>query len=283
MIRGLYISASSMLCETIRQDMIANNLANIDSIGFKREQGIFKELPGMELVRVNDGKIYPPRPTQRYPKIGTVGTGVLFDETFTNMSVGDMEYTEKELDVAIGEKNTFFLIDTPQGLRYSRDGAFQVNKEGYLVNSNGDYVVVEAPPFSDSPNEVVINENDTAAIVMQYVQLDKESDIKTLRIVDGGLVQINGETKYKIVTVVPSDRKAFRKEGNNYFIRAYGEVYRGEGDVKAGYREKPNFSVVEEMVKMIEVARAYEANAKMVESHDSLLDKAINSVGAPRN
>lgn len=281
MIRGIYTSASSMLVETIRQDMIANNLANVDTVGYKRDQGVFKELPTMVLNRVNDGRLYPPRPFENAPKIGKVGTGVILDESYTDFSLGKLQYTDNELDCALENAKAFFLMETPNGIRYSRDGVFTMNQDGYLTNMNGDFVMAEPEPPRNIEDRLLVAQDGTpnAALDIGRVQVGPTDKI-TLD--TEGRVLVNGAPRFRLVRGMASDRKAFRKENTNNFTRAYGDVQRADGKVKIGYVEKPNFSLVEEMVKMIEVSRAYEANSKCIQAHDSLLDKVVNSVGPTR-
>ena len=278
MIRGIYTSCSSMLCETIRQDMIGNNLANVDTPGFKRDSGIFKELPTMVLRKVNDARLYPPRPMEKYPKIGKLGTGVILDESYTDFSVGKFEHTENKLDCALENPKAFFLVETPNGVRFSRDGVFNINQDGFLTNMNGDYVMAEAET-GQTGGGVLIDKDGKPQSEMVRVQI---TDTDRVMIDTEGRVIVNDEPRYRLLRGQAADRKAFRKEGSNSFTRAYGDVARAEGKVKQGYVEKPNFSLVEEMVKMIEVSRAYEANSKLIQSHDNLLDRCVNSVGASR-
>jgi flagellar basal-body rod protein FlgG len=279
MIRGLYTSSSSMLCEIIRQDMVANNLANVDTPGFKRDQGIFKELPTMELRKVNDGQLYPPRPLYKYPKIGELGTGVILDESYTDFKAGKFDYTSNKLDLALENPKAFFVYESSNGVRYSRDGVLTVNHEGFLTNMNGDYILAEREPVNELKDEVLIDEKGDENIEYGRVRVN---DTDKVMIDEDGRVLVNGEPQFRILRGKAQDRKAFRKEGSNNYVRAYGQVTRAAGNVKPGYIEKPNFSLVEEMVKMIEVSRAYEANSKVIQSHDGLLDKAINQVGATR-
>lgn len=279
MIRGIYTSSSSMLCEIIRQDMVANNLANADTPGFKQDQGIFKELPTMVLRKVNDGQLYPPRPFYKYPKIGELGTGVILDESFTNFKAGGFDYTGNDLDMALENEKAFFVVESGPGIRFSRDGVFTINHEGYLTNMNGDYILGDKEPVEQSNQGNILNEDGSTGPGLQRIQITQGQTVNVDR---DGRVLVDGAAQFRIARGQAADRKAFRKEGSNNFVRAYGEVVRSEGNVKQGYIEKPNFSLVEEMVRMIEVSRAYEANSKVIQSHDGLLDKAINSVGATR-
>jgi flagellar basal-body rod protein FlgF len=279
MIRGIYTSSSSMLCEIIRQDMVANNLANIDTPGFKRDQGIFKELPTMMLRKVNDGQLYPPRPIYKFPKIGKLGTGVIVDESYTDFQIGKFQHTENDLDLALENPKAFFLYETRQGTRFSRDGVLTLNQDGFLVNHNGDFIMAEPEPQTEAASDALLDEEGNPRIGFGRVQVGQTD--RVLIDTDGRVI-VNDVPQYRLVRGMAADRKAFRKEGDNHFRRAYGDVQRAEGKVKAGYIEKPNFGLVEEMVKMIEVSRAYEANSKVIQSHDSLLDKVVNSVGPTR-
>ncbi len=280
MIRGIYTSSASMLCETIRQDMVANNLANVDTPGYKRKEGIFKELPTTELRKVNDGQLYPPRPLQKFPKIGRLGTGVILDETFTDFDQGKFENTDNPLDLALDNKNEFFVVETDRGPRFTRDGVFMLNSEGYLVNGNGEFVMAEPVP-NEKPVARVLNEDGEYAGNFVRVKTNLPSDRITVD--TEGRVVINDQPRFRLLRGAMADRTAFQSEGSNLFKWDHGVVdLERSGKVKIGFVEKPNFSVVQEMVKMIEVARAYEANAKCVQTHDSLLDRCINSVGPTR-
>ncbi len=279
MIRGIYTSSASMLCEIIRQDMVANNLANVDTAGFKRDSGIFKELPTMTLRKVNDGQLYPPRPLYKFPKIGKLGTGVILDESYTDFAAGKMEFTGNDLDCALENNKAFFLIETPEGIRFTRDGIFTINQDGYLMNMNGDYVLAEPEPPPQLNEQNLLDEDGKPVVRMGRVQVQP---LDRVLIDKDGRVVVNDQPQFRLVRGQASDRKAFRKDHSNHYVRAYGEVARAEGFVKPGYVEKPNFSLVEEMVKMIEVSRAYEANSKVIQAHDSLLDRVVNSVGPTR-
>ncbi|PKL45629.1 MAG: hypothetical protein CVV41_01120 [Candidatus Riflebacteria bacterium HGW-Riflebacteria-1] len=278
MIRGIYTASSSMLCEIVRQDMVANNLANVDTAGFKQDQGIFKELPTMVLRKVNDGQLYPPRPFYKFPKIGELGTGVILDESFTNFKAGAFEHTGNELDIALENEKAFLVVESDKGTRFSRDGILNINQEGFLTNMHGDYILADSDPVDENPGNILDAEGNLNTR-LQRVQVGEGQAVTIDR---DGRVLIDNVPAFRIAQGMAADRKAFRKEGANKFVQAYGEVARAEGNIKQGYVEKPNFSLVEEMVRMIEVSRAYEANSKVIQSHDGLLDKAINSVGATR-
>ncbi len=279
MIRGIYTSAAGMLVETMRQDQVANNLANVDTTGYKQDGMVFKELPAMRIRRINDAKLYPPRPIYKYPRIGKIGTGAIADETYTRWEAGKMSFTGNELDVSLDNEKAFFIVDGKNGIRFSRDGSWTLDDEGFLMDSNGDYILGEILGDEDQNSGVLINDDGTVNANFQRIQVGLG---KKVTVDEEGRVLLDNVAEYRVVTGIAADRKAFRKEGSNKFVRAYGDVTRAETNFLPGYLEKPNFSVVEEMVRMIEVSRAYEANSKVVQSHDNLLDKCINSVGTTR-
>jgi flagellar basal-body rod protein FlgG len=144
---------------------------------------------------------------------------------------------------------------------------------------HGDYIMAEQEPVSEYEGDQLLDENGEPLVNLTRVQAQ---DQQKVLIDEDGRVLIDNQPLFRISRGQAADRKAFRKEGANKYVRAYGAVTRSLGNVKPGYVEKPNFSLVEEMVKMIEVSRAYEANSKVIQSHDGLLDKAINSVGVTR-
>jgi flagellar basal-body rod protein FlgG len=139
--------------------------------------------------------------------------------------------------------------------------------------------MAEPEPTSEIEGQQLIDEQGNPLVGFVRVQVNDQSKVL---IDEDGRVIVDGEAQFRLSRVQAADRKALRKEGANKYVQAYGAMTRSLGNVKAGYVEKPNFSLVEEMVKMIEVSRAYEANSKVVQSHDGLLDKAVNSVGATR-
>ena len=280
MVRGIYTSASAMLIETMRQDQIANNLANVDTVGYKQDGSACKELPAMQIRRVNDGELYPPRPIYRYPRIGKLGTGAIFDESFTRWEAGSMNYTGEDLDVALDNEKAFFITETPNGIRYTRNGSWTLDNEGYLVTKDGSYILGEVIGDEEENSGILVNDDGSVNARFQRIQVGIG---KKCTIDEEGRVLLDNQSEYRVVTAIAEDRRSFRKEGSNKFVRAYGNVTRAETNFLPGYLEKANFSVVEEMVNMIEVSRAYEANAKAIQSHDSLLDRAINSVGKTRS
>lgn len=254
MIRGLYTGASGMLAEMARTDVISNNMANVNTTAFKKDRTIFRAFPEMNIHRIHDpvpaglDKVVDPRPF-----IGMMGTGVMLDEVNTDFNQGHLITTSNPLDLAIRGEG-FFQVQTPEGIRYTRDGSFSLSSNGYLVTKEGYYVLGENGPL----------------------QLLQTGDIT---ISQQGEVFVNDEYIDRLNIVTFADLNQLQKQGDNlYFTDAVPEPLQ-DADVVQGALEGSNISIVAEMVDLISAFRAYEANQKVIQTHDTTLDKAINDVG----
>ena len=254
MIRGLYTGASGMLAEMARTDVISNNMANVNTTAFKKDRTIFRAFPEMNIHRIHDpvpaglDKVVDPRPF-----IGMMGTGVMLDEVNTDFNQGHLITTSNPLDLAIRGEG-FFQVQTPEGIRYTRDGSFSLSSNGYLVTKEGYYVLGENGPL----------------------QLLQTGDIT---ISQQGEVFVNDEYIDRLNIVTFADLNQLQKQGDNlYFTDAVPEPLQ-DADVVQGALEGSNISIVAEMVDLISVFRAYEANQKVIQTHDTTLDRAINDVG----
>ena len=254
MIRGLYTGASGMLAEMARTDVISNNMANVNTTAFKKDRTIFRAFPEMNIHRIHDpvpaglDKVVDPRPF-----IGMMGTGVMLDEVNTDFNQGHLITTSNPLDLAIRGEG-FFQVQTPEGIRYTRDGSFSLSSNGYLVTKQGYYVLGENGPL----------------------QLLQTGDIT---ISQQGEVFVNDEYIDRLNIVTFADLNQLQKQGDNlYFTDAVPEPLQ-DADVVQGALEGSNISIVAEMVDLISAFRAYEANQKVIQTHDTTLDRAINDVG----
>ncbi len=144
MIRGFYTGAAGMLSQTTRMEVIANNLANVNKTGYNKDGTIFKRFIEMLLRRVNDSGVvkFPLGSYDKMPYVGKIGTGVEVNEVFTDHTQGAVQQTENQFDLALEGKG-FFVIETDNGLRYSRNGSFLIDKDNYLVTKDGFKVMGE--------------------------------------------------------------------------------------------------------------------------------------------
>ena len=276
MIRGIYNSASGMIAQQARIDVISNNLANVDKTAFKRDLTIFKAFPDMLIRRINeDGLgITPAGSYDTMPYVGKLGTGVEVNEVFTQFTQGSLQRTENNFDLAL-EGRGFFTVQTERGERYTRNGSFTINQEGILVNHLGYPVLGENGTIRVQKNNFMINERGEI-IVNAALSLEPEDLV--------GLTNNSWEEPVVIdqLKIVDFDNiREIKKEGDSLFRETEfsGPPLPQENvQVLQGFVEKSNVNIVREMVDMIEVQRSYEANQRSILAHDQTLGRLINEV-----
>jgi len=256
MIRGLYTSGWSMKFNNKRMDVIANNLANVNTNGFKRDITVAESFPEMLTKRLNDSRSIS-NPSGR---IGTMELSSDVGEVYTYYNQGSLMVTDNNLDFSIYDNgNSFFTVaivneDGDIVEAYTRDGAFTINSDNLLVTKDGYPVMGE---------EGFVTIYDKGFIVEE----------------DGTIIQ-NGEVTGRLLIRSFVDTTTLRKVGNNLIMVAEGsEIQPFNGTIKQGFLEQSNVNVIKEMVDMITVMRAYEASQKMVQIQDETLGKAVNEVG----
>jgi flagellar basal-body rod protein FlgG len=232
-----------MLAETTRTDTIANNLANGNTTGYKKDIAISKDFANILIQRINDG--------QNPATVGRLGLGSIIDEIATIQTTGIMRPTGNTLDFAVDGKG-FFAVETPAGVRFTRNGSFSRNVQGELVTSEG---------------YQVLGQNGAIRIPEGQVSVEKT-----------GRVTVDGVDAGQLRLVEFADDRQLVKEGASLF-RAPNNGRPATGKVEQGMLEQSNVNIVSEMVNLISGYRAYEVNAKTVQAHDQLLDKAVNEVG----
>ena len=252
MLRGLYTGWTGMVNEQKRLDVISNNLANADTLGYKQESVSSQSFDKLLTIKIRDG-------SQSYHNqaIGTMSLGVKVGEVYTQ---GSIRGTSSPLDLALSGSG-FFTITTTNAkgetvTRYTRDGSFQLTKDGYLVDSQGNRVQGSGGDIQIDPNA------------------------KDITIDNSGRITVDGEVKDTLKIVDFENYDYILKTGDNLYRVVDGATETtSNASVLQGYTEQSNVNVVSEMVDMITVTRAYEANQKMIRSQDSMLEKAVNQVG----
>lgn len=273
MIRGLYTGAAGMLSQMTRMDVVANNLANVDKTAFKKDTTIFKNFPEMLLRRIDDDGVvkFPLGSYDKMPYIGKIGTGVEVNEVFTDYKQGSLRQTNNQFDLALEGKG-FFVVETEKGNRYTRDGSFLIDKGHYLVTKDGHKVLGEKGYIQIQKNNFMISEEGDIVINSSLqdnpVVSDVQNDWQNATPID----------RIKIVNF--RELRELKKEGNSFYrdtlFSGAPETPSELPKVRQGFLETANTNIVEEMVQMIEVQRAYEANSKSVQSHDSALSRLID-------
>jgi flagellar basal-body rod protein FlgG len=257
-----------MNAELIRQDVVANNLANVSTAGFKKQDAVFEAFPDRLLKRIHDrmdapggaaGSAVMMAPFHASTQLGAMGSGVRLSETATHFSDGAVVRTDRPLDVAL-QGNALFTVERGDGsLAYTRAGSFTIDGEQNLVTMAGDRVMgTSGQPIKITGSQVVI---------------DGAGEIK----VDG----VNADR----FALVGWDKERFSRLGENLYtktpdaLEGLGEEEPVGAQVLQGFTEQANVQVVEEMVRMISVMRAYEANQKSIQMQDDTLNKLINEAG----
>jgi flagellar basal-body rod protein FlgF len=279
MIRGWYTGASGMAAQQIRLDAIANNLANVDTDGYKKDIAVHKAFPELLLRRMNDDGVYlqPFGSSDLAPVVGKVGLGVEMNELFTEFSQGAMKETESDFDLALDGQG-FLSVSTPYGERYTRNGSFTLGKEGYLETKEGYPVLGENGPIKVKANNFKVDAQGRI-FVNRALQDDPNLLVSKENNAWEDTVLLDR------LKVVGFDKPRFlQKQGSSLYASNLesGEARTlGAGEkpkVVQGFVEAANVNPVTEMVQMIEVNRAYEANQKTIQTEDSTLGKLINEV-----
>lgn len=284
MIRGIFTSSTGMIMNEHRMNVISNNLANVDTTGFKSEQSIYKSFPDMLIRRTRDdgqGEV-PMGSFDMAPITGRLGTGVEFNENFVRFDQGAVKQTGNDTDLMLddraNERPAFFVLQTDKGERLTRSGAFVVNRDGNLVNSNGFPLLGEKGPIQVAGNNFLIKENGEVWINEVIGNKPEAGASKT----SNHWEQPRLLDRIKIRTV--QFPRELKKEGATFYVETPESgphipfPVKNAPLVMQGALEASNVNMVSEMVKMIQVQRQYEANQKSITTHDGLLGKLINEV-----
>ena len=276
MLRGIYTGASGMIAQDARMDTIANNLANVDQTGYKKDLTLFKAFPDMLIRRINDDGlgITPAGSYDTMPLVGKLGTGVEVNEVYTQFDQGSLQRTENNFDIAL-EGRGFLTVMTERGERYTRNGALTINQDGVLVTHNGNPVLGENGVIRVQQNNFIINERGEV-LVNGALSLDPRDVVSMANNAWEDAIVID---RLKLADF--ENIRELKKEGDSLYRETEfsGPPLPPENlKVIQGFLEKSNVSAVREMVDMIEVHRAYEANQKTIHTHDQTLGKLINEI-----
>lgn len=235
MFAELYVTASGMSVRQEKIDVLAHNLANTNTVGFKMGEVVLEERP----LEIPGGKSDAP-------------SHVRLAERRTDFSPGDLQYTGEPLDVALGQEG-FFVIQTPEGIRLSRDGRFSIDGEGRLV-LRGMPVLGEAGEIRSEGNGLLINREGnvssgtTSLGKLRVVRVDEPQKLTAL---GDGLYEVPQGVSMQEVSKV---------------------------EVFPGHLEMSNVNSIKCMVQMIEAVRAFEMNQRVVQTLDRLGEKAVQEL-----
>lgn len=260
MVKGLYIAHNGMVNEMKRLDILTNNLANADTTAYKREGTTSSTFADELAIKIKDTSDYG-----LHKEIGGISYVTEIGQVYTDYTSGSFEVTDKETDFAI-EGNGFFAVafrskDGETSVKFTRDGAFVVNTDGYLVTKDGDYVLNATGALNMDPSAA------------NYVRIDP---ILAMAVDESGYIYQNDELVGTIGIVDFEDYDDIEKYGENmYNLVEGGTVTASDGVVRQGMLETSNVNVVKEMVNMITIQRAYDAGQKVITSVDETLGIAV--------
>lgn len=254
MLRSLRTAALGMSAQQLNIDIISNNLANVNTNGYKKTKLEFQDLLYETLTVGSNEK------SEGFEKPAEiqVGLGNRAVSTYRAFSQGEIEQTGNPLDVAIDGRG-FFQVQKPDGtMAYTRDGAFRVNANGNIVNGSG-YILYPEIVIPENASRIRIDKN--GVIYVLYEDQPEPEEIGQIELAmfmnPAGLKPI-GENLF--VETDASGSPVFGTPGEEGF-----------GELQQGYLEKSNVDVVQEMINLIVAQRAYEVNSRVVRTADEIL------------
>lgn len=241
MIRGVYHSTSGMNYLQYKQEVTANNIANANTTGFKKDNAFWRTLSSLS-------KISNMNATEQR-NLDEV------DEYYTDFSQGSFNVTNNPLDFAI-EGPGFFNVQTPHGQRYTRNGHWTVNQDKLLVTNNGYPILGERGPIRITGDKIWIEDNGNVNVdgaVVDRLVMTEFKNPKQLKKLGDGLFEFAGPSQ------PPSGAPATR--------------------IRQGVLEESNVNAIQEMVTMISTTQNFESGQKSIIMQDQTLDRAVNDVG----
>ena len=260
MIRSLRTAVTGMEAQQLNIDVIANNLANVNTVGFKRSRAEFQDML-YEQIRASgnsDGTTGNTSPTNPLE----VGQGVMPVTTQKIFSLGNVVQTNNELDIAVEGKG-FFQVKLPNGdLAYTRHGVFKRNAEGLVVNSEGHPLEPQLVVPTKARKIRIDSDGTVKMLEANQTEMQEIGKIETVLFVNPAGLESAGHSLY------------FETEASGTPIEATpGQD--GAGQLRQGMLEHSNVSVMEEMVKLITSQRAYEVNSKVIQTADQMLNTTV--------
>lgn len=266
-VKGVYTALSGAIAQSTKLDTIANNLANVNTPAFKRDQQLFQEY-----LTANEK---PPETTQIPRDVAAIesfynmqgGDKSYVDTkgTFTDFSQGGLKPTGNALDVAIDGKG-FFEVATPGGVKLTRAGNFTLDGTGQLVTKEGHPVLRAGEPGVDPASRVI-----------------RLQGSGSITVADNGDIFEGTENIGKLSLVNVNNPDSLQKVGGSLYTFKPNSVPEmtnvNNPSVKQGFLETSNVNIVQEMTDMISTNRVFESTQKAISAYDQMADKMVNVVG----
>ena len=255
MLDGMKSATQGMMAMSVKQDVIANNLANAGTAGFRKEGLIISSFTEI-LDREASGMEQASSETSAGHQLQTHTD--IRHRSATHMSQGALKETGSSFDLALSDDgNGMFTIKTSRGIEFTRAGKFRMNNEGFLVTLDGSQLMGHNGPIKATGNE--------------------------FKVTDNGVVMVDGKPVDKILVSEFESAADMKRAGSTAFNAATPRV-RAKADfqIKQGYLEMSNVNALQEMVGLMQVMRNFEANQKALSSNDQRLQKAVSELGRVR-
>lgn len=265
MSKGIYTAVSGAMAQTAKMDTIANNLANVNTPGFKRDTQIFKEYLSAyekEPTTITVPRI-PASVESFYDMAGGDKSYVDLAGSATDFTQGGLKQTGNPLDLAL-EGDGFFEVQTPEGVRLTRAGSFIVDGQGRLTTKQGFPVLKDGQPGSDPAG--------------RYIQTNGGN----ITVSDDGQILENGNAISKLSVVNVNNKDGLQKVGNSMwgFKETIVPELSPANNVKVtqGFVESSNVNIVSEMADMITATRTFESTQKAIQAYDDMQKRLVNDV-----
>lgn len=249
MLDGMRMATQGMMQAQDKQEVVANNLANVGNVGYRKEGLVVESFSKILAAEVGA----PGEPTGNSQ---IENHGRLLSHSATFLSQGALKESGSQFDMALDDNGKgFFTIQTPNGMQFTRAGNFQLSTSGHLVTADGSFVMGQKGPIKIQGNDMKIS--------------------------DSGVVTSNGKEVDRLLVSRVEDTKALQRAGANNFASSekHSVIATNDFKVKQGFLEQSNFNALTEMVDLMQTARQFEANQKALQSHDARLNKAVNELG----
>ncbi len=285
MLRGLYTAASGMIAQQRRHDVITNNIANINTVGFKGGNAVNRTFPEA-LVYAMGGS----DPSAN--KVGKMSMGVFSEENLLSMAQGDLKETYRNQDLALVsdifvdgvnfdasgksvdangqityQPQAFFAVNVAGQERYTRDGSFKTTQDGTLVTSDG-YPVTGADGqpivLGQSWENIAVTADGRLVNAETRGALPGNPQLRIMRVDNPNLLVREGDGRFRYAGEANGQRQ----------IEAEDQV-----EVRQGFLERSNVDTTQAAIDLMAALRAYEANQKVIQTYDRSLDKAVNEIG----
>ncbi|BAM11453.1 flagellar basal-body rod protein FlgG [Helicobacter cinaedi PAGU611] len=270
---GYYNTTGGMVTQFNRLDLISNNLANLNTTGFKRDDVVIGDY--LRLFETHKEQLPIEDHTRKAAKFlnRTMNRVPIISEEYTDRSVGSLAQTDNPLDFALQRDNAFFVIKTPDGIRYTRDGNFNIDNDGHLVNKDGHLVL--SRDGLDSQEGIIIPTG-------MYLESDNNGNLYLRNINNDAIAE---QINIGALAVVGFENPRYlKKAGKNLYEYPQDrlderDIMQNSAMIAQGFLEKSNVNAVLEMSSLIETNRLVDMYSKVMKSHmDDLNTEAITKL-----